>query len=46
MVLLGRVSLFDRPGDLFANWSAPTAVRVLPGQAILFAGIAYNALAY
>src|SRR5690348_6803404 len=40
----GGVTLFDRPGDLLANWSAPTAIRVLPTQAILPAGVAYNAL--
>src|SRR5690242_16142518 len=40
----GGVTLFDHPGDLFANWSTPTAILVLPAQAILFAGVADNAL--
>src|SRR5689334_8733555 len=26
----GRISLFDRLRNLFANWAAPTAIRVLP----------------
>src|SRR5882724_11441563 len=38
------VALFNRTGNLFANRSAPATVRVLPCQAILFAGSAYNAL--
>src|SRR5215831_6606595 len=40
----GRVALFDRLGDLLANRSSPTTVRVLPTQAILFAGVADDAL--
>src|ERR1700758_4120437 len=39
-----RIALFDRSSNLLANRSAPTAVWVLPCQAVLFAGSAYNAL--
>src|SRR5262245_11488153 len=38
------VALLNRSGNLFANRSGPTTVRVLPCQTILFAWSAYNAL--
>src|SRR6476646_1392346 len=41
---IAGIALFDRMGNLFANRSVPTTVRVLPCEAILFAWSAYNAL--
>src|SRR5262245_6338326 len=38
------VALLDRAGNFFANRSGPTTVGILPGQTILFAWSAYNAL--
>src|SRR6267142_358981 len=40
----GGVALLDRTGNFFANRPAPSSVRVLPCQAILFVGSAYYAL--
>ena len=40
----GGIALLDRPGNPFANWAIPTTVRVLPSQAILLAGGAYDSL--
>src|ERR1700756_5640615 len=41
---ISGVALFDCAGNLFANRSGPTTVRVLPCQAILFARSADDAL--
>src|SRR5215469_14676499 len=38
------VTLFNRSGSFFTEWTAPRAIRISPGQAILLAGSAEDAL--